>query len=220
MIVGRGLNRAGLAGELLSLRPVDGVASGAPYMPAGVPAVAGAGAFVLLMGSGEASGLIVGAARVAQLGGTDSVPMVPDRPLAADIVVSAPPDELGLSRPVDFADPSAFVAEPSPPGRAELGDVAALPAVVAGNNDFIWLTLDRPALVIHPSELIDDITVLSELSEDSGGVDGVGEARLCRVWGNAVVSWDSVAWVLPAVVAAACPTAAAWPAGPAGLVVG
>ncbi len=50
--------------------------------------------------------------------------------------------------------------------------------------------------------------------------DDPGVARLCRAWGTEEINCADVVWtVLPAWVAAAWPTAQAWPACPPGSVV-
>lgn len=202
-------------------RPLILARGNPPSMAPGTPASADGTALRLVPNSAVAPGLI-GDAAAAQLCGADNAPTKLARPIPAVAAALVP-------RPGKPADASTFVPDPSPPSAGASVVAAVLARLAFGIRLCSWFALDRPALAIHPVELVIDSTVLIELIDDDNDdnddvdeddVDDAGAASPCSVCGMANIACDSVAWVFEvADVAVAWATAAPWVASAVGLVV-
>jgi hypothetical protein len=207
------------------VRPANG-ASGAPSMPPGFAApTAGVAALAVVAGNDVATGLNAGAAD-AQLCGTDSVPT--DVALPSPAVTAALPrlGEASMPEPLPNAGLSAGKLVPN---MLTAGPTVRISEPAEPNMDAPEAPSDAdepvPDARLAPEvRAVDDVVrpvnaVTGELAEDDvdEAVSGVVAASGIDI---AEVSGDTVCALVPAEVAAACPTAAACPANPAGLVLG
>lgn len=235
-MAGRTLYRAA-SGELAPPRWTV-FAAGAPNGAVGELAAAGCGPPSWpALGNAEGTWLKAGAAEV-QPGGTDNAPNVAARPTPALTAVSPIPGELKAPTPEPrpgfsadpntwnplpealVVDPTEFITEPAEPSidaDEAAPDIRLVPDVTAVDDELRAVSDSGEVDVV-----VEDVAVAARPSSAVGtaaDVSGAGNVELSGVV-TADASGETICAPVPAEVPAACVTAAAIPANPAGSVVG
>jgi len=211
------------------------LASGVPTGPVGaLGATGGVAPRSLAPGIAEARWLKAGAAEV-QLCGTDNTPSVAARPTFAVTAAEPIPDEPRTCapepQPVLSADPNTWNSLPNALVDDPIEFISG-PAEPSIEMPEVDIDADQAApetrLVPEVIAVDDDVTVVKDESGDDDETEVAADASPCSTLGiaaevsgvdNIELSGDTTCMPVPADVPAACVTAAASPANPAGSVV-